>query len=160
MAEFIVFCVLCFLFYGGIVGWMNQVPAVKHEDPVLHRLDKIISLLHLIYARLSAKSATLSFGEEKGMPASISVGKTATAVFTEWDGPNGTGNKVPPSGAVNYASDNTSVATVDANGVATGVAPGTCNISGTDSVNGLSASDSLTVNAVAQSATLVLTANP
>ena len=94
------------------------------------------------------------------MPVTIEVGKQAQANFKEWSGPNGTGTELPPVGAVSFASDNTAVATVDpASGLATGVAPGTANISGTDAGNSLSASDVLTVSApVAQSATLTLTA--
>ena len=93
------------------------------------------------------------------MPASIVVGKTATAVFTEFDGG---GNKVPPVGAVTFTSDNAAVATVDpASGIATGVSVGTANISAIDAGNNLTASDALTVTAdVATTATLVLTANP
>ena len=98
------------------------------------------------------------------MPATILVGATATAVFTEFTGPGGTGVTIPPIGAVSFASDNAAVATVDpASGIATGVSAGTANISGTDAGNSLTASDVLTVTAapppVAQSATLVLTAN-
>jgi len=97
------------------------------------------------------------------MPATILVGGTANSLFQEWTGPNGTGTVVPNAGAPAFSSDNPAVATVDpATGVATGVAPGTANISGTDPANGLTASDVLTVNAVVQpavSATLTLTPN-
>lgn len=93
------------------------------------------------------------------MPLTIKVGGKATATLKEWDGPNGTGNEVPPIGPVSYMSDNPSVATVDAaTGSITGVAPGTANLTGTDGGNSLSASDVLTVEAVAQSATLSLAA--
>jgi hypothetical protein len=98
----------------------------------------------------------------KKMPATIKVGGTASSAFQEFDGPSGTGNPVANAGPANFESDNPAVATVDAaSGIATGVGAGTCNIKGTDSVNGLAASDVLTVEApapVAQSATLVLTA--
>ena len=97
------------------------------------------------------------------MPATITTtGNGATFTFTEYSGPNGTGNVVPPTVGIDYASDNTSVATVDANGNVTAVAVGTANISGTDPSNSLTASDVLTVTAgtsVAVSATGVLTAN-
>lgn len=95
------------------------------------------------------------------MPATILVGATASSSFKEWTGPNGTGTQVPNAGSVLYASDNPAVATVDpATGVATGVSAGTANISGTDSVNNLSASDVLTVqNPPAVSATETLTAD-
>lgn len=97
------------------------------------------------------------------MPATINVGGTANSLFQEWTGPSGTGTIVPNAGAPAFVSDNPAVATVDpASGVATGVSAGTANISATDPSNNLTASDVLTVNAVAQtavSATLVLTPN-
>ena len=98
------------------------------------------------------------------MPATINIGGTANSLFQEWTGPSGTGTVVPNAGTIAYTSDNTAVATVDpATGVATGVGAGTCNITGTDPANNLTASDSLTVNQPApppaQSATLTLTAN-
>jgi len=99
------------------------------------------------------------------MPAKIAVGgKGATFTFTEFDGPNGTGNVVPPSGPITYASDNTAVATVDATGQVAAVSPGVANITGVDpaSPNKVAAGDVVTVTAaaaVAVSATGVLTAN-
>ena len=113
---------------------------------------------------LRAKSATLTFKGDITMPATIQIGKQAQAAFTEFDGPNGTGNPVKPVGNVIFESDNTAVATVDpSTGVATGVSGGTANISGLDQGNNLSASDVLTVQAApppptAQSATLTLQA--
>ena len=112
-----------------------------------------------------AVSATLIFLDEKGeplVPATIHVnGNGATAAFTEFDMPGGTGDTVPPIGPVVFASDNTAVATVDNSGNCAAVGAGTCNISATDQGNGLVASDVLTVVAgTAVSATLVLTANP
>jgi len=97
------------------------------------------------------------------MPATIDVGKTANSLFQEWTGPNGTGTVVPNAGAIAYTSSNPAVATVDpASGVATGVSAGTASITGTDPVNNLTASDTLTVIAPppppAVSATLTLTA--
>jgi uncharacterized protein YjdB len=84
--------------------------------------------------------------------------KPGIAVYQEFDGPNGTGNKVVPTGIVAYASDNPSVATVD---VTTGqlayVGVGSAVISASDGGN-LPASDVLTVAAaVAVSSTLTLT---
>jgi uncharacterized protein YjdB len=95
------------------------------------------------------------------MPLTIGLnGNGATASFQEFDGPNGTGNPVPPTGAVSFASDNTAVATVDpSSGAIKAVGVGTCNISGTDAGNSLSASDALTVTDQAVSAVLTLTAN-
>lgn len=94
------------------------------------------------------------------MSVTILVGKTAQANWQEWSGPNGTGDKLPPAGPVTFSSSAPGVATVDPNsGVVTGVALGSATISGTDSANNLSASDTVTVAEVAQSATLTLTAN-
>jgi uncharacterized protein YjdB len=98
------------------------------------------------------------------MPATIVVGQTATAVYTEWSGPNGTGTALPDAGAVTFASSDTVNAPVDPNtGIVTGVGPTTATITGTDATNGLTASDTCTVTSpitTAQSATLVVTANP
>ncbi len=122
------------------------------------------ALLEIIHILNRPQSATLRliFNPSSGvsMPKTVAVGVVAQAVFQEFDGPNGTGNPVPAAGPVNFASDNTAVATVDASGAVTAVAAGTANISGTDSVNNLTASDSLTVTAAvpgpAVSATLTL----
>ena len=120
-------------------------------------------LLEIIHILNRPQSATLRLLSGGTMPATILVGGTANSLFQEWTGPNGTGTVVPNAGAPAFSSDNPAVATVDpATGVATGVAPGTANISGTDPANGLTASDVLTVNAVVQpavSATLTLTPN-
>lgn len=94
------------------------------------------------------------------MPATVLVGKTAQANWQEWSGPNGTGDKLPPAGAVTFSTSDGNIATVDPNsGLCTGVALGTATISGVDAANNLTASDVLTVAEVAQSATLMLTAN-
>ena len=91
------------------------------------------------------------------------VGQTATSVYQEWDGPNGAGNPLPSAGPVTFSTSDASIATVDpSSGVVTAVANGSAIISASDSANGLSASDTVTVTiaaAVAQSATLVVTAN-
>lgn len=113
-----------------------------------------------------AVSATLIFVDEKGeilMPATIAVGgKGAIAVYAEFDGPNGTGNRLPAAGPVTFTSNNPAAATVDASGNVTAVAAGTSIITGADATNGLSASDTVTVTAAvvtAQSATMTIVAN-
>ena len=94
------------------------------------------------------------------MPGTILVGKTANAVWQEWSGPNGTGDKLPPAGPVTFQSSDPAVATVDSNsGLVTGVAMGTATIGGTDSANSLTATDTVTVTETAVSATLVVTPN-
>lgn len=89
------------------------------------------------------------------MPLTLTVGKTATAVLTEFDA---NGNAVPSVAAPTYASDNEAVATVSGNQV-TAVSAGTANISGTDSGDEIKASDVLTVVDPATSGKLTLTAN-
>jgi hypothetical protein len=124
----------------------------------------IILLAHR--RRHRAHSASLEFidnqGKEIKMPATLTVGQTATAVLHEWTGTTpGTGTEVKPIGPVSYSSDNPAAATVDsASGLVTAVAVGSANITGSDAGNSLSAVDSVTVNApVAQSASLVITPN-
>ncbi len=132
-----------------------------------HRCCKLLEamLLEILHILNRPQSATLTLQVPGGtMPATILVGGTASSLFQEWSGPNGSGTVVPNAGVPAFASDNPAVATVDpSTGVATGVAAGVANISGTDPANGLSASDVLTVNDVtpppAQSATLTLTPN-
>ena len=137
---------------------------VEQEGKLLIDIKRKVEIFDVIILRmLTGKpfSAKLTI-EGVGMPATIQVGGTgAQAVFTEFDGLNGTGNVAQDGGPVAFASSNTAVATVDpASGAVTAVAPGTATISGTDSVNQLTASDTVTVTAGApQSATLVVTAN-
>lgn len=89
------------------------------------------------------------------MPLTLAVGKTATAVLTEFDA---AGNVVPSVTAPAYTSDTPAVATVAGNQV-TAVGIGTANITGADSGDGISASDVLTVVDTATSGKLTLTAN-
>jgi hypothetical protein len=130
-----------------------------HEREILRLLHEILAILRREFPQ--AQSSVLSFITEKGetaMPLQVHVNdKPGTAKYQEFDGPNGTGNKVPPTGAVVYASDTPSVATVDpATGQLAYVAAGTATISASDGGN-LPASDVLTVIAsVAVSATLTL----
>ena len=129
---------------------------------------ELLEILHLLNILTTPHYATLTLTPEGlkeniNVPATIQVGKTASSNFQEWTGPNGTGTVIPNAGPIAFVSDNEAVATVDpATGKATGVAPGTCNIIGTDQVNNLTAGDSLTVVApppVAVSATNTLTAD-
>ena len=49
-----------------------------------------------------------------GAPASIHLNSTTAAqVVQEFDGPGGSGNKVPPVGPLNFVSDTPAVATID-----------------------------------------------
>lgn len=135
-----------------------ETRGVLHE--ILEVERKQLEVLREIRHELKPHRAKSAKGEL--MPAIIKVGGAgAKFTFTEFAGPSGTGAVVPASGPINYASDNTAVGVVDASGnVTDGGTAGTCNISGTDSVLGLTASDVLTVEVeVAQSATGVLTAN-
>ena len=97
------------------------------------------------------------------MSKTVAPGVKSLFTFTEWDGPNGTGNKVKVSGPITFASDNTAVATVDgttqrlnADGVSidvdviSGMQAGVANITGVDtaSPNKVAAGDTLTVTGV------------
>jgi Big-like domain-containing protein len=129
----------------------------EFHEKLLHVLEKMAFNLSLIRKYLlQAKSATLtSQGEEMLVPLVVG-GKGAQATFTEFDGPNGTGNVVPPVGTVVFETDNAAVATIDATGKITAVGAGTCNLSGLDQGNNISAKDSQVVTAAAgaQSATI------
>lgn len=126
-------------------------------ERLVRALERIAAALHCTDFRV----AILTIQTEKGflpMSASLVVGKTGTAVLHEFS--NGT--EFTPPGPVAYTSSDPTVATVDmASGLVTAVGPGTCTISGSDSGNGLSASDTLTVTAAPPvlSATLVITPN-
>lgn len=95
------------------------------------------------------------------MPATLSIGQTGTAVYTEFSGLNGTGVALPAAGPVTFSSSDPSIATVDpTSGLVTAVAPGTAIITGADSANGLSASDAVSDQPItAQSAIVVVTVN-
>jgi hypothetical protein len=135
----------------------------KALEHIGHELHEIAHLLRRLVGK-HAESATLTFTDSKGnpiMPATLAVGATATAVYQEWSGLNGTGAKLPSAGPVAFTSSDVTIATVDpASGLVTAVGPGTATITGTDATNGLSASDVVSdTPLVAQSATVVVTAN-
>ena len=109
---------------------------------------------HRKHRAASAVLLFLSKGKVHEM-LTLSVGKTATAVLTEFDA---AGAVVPAVTPPTYTSDNPAVATVSGNQV-TAIAIGTANITGTDSGDGIAASDVLTVVDVATSGKLTLTAN-
>lgn len=89
------------------------------------------------------------------MPATLEVGKTATAVAHRFKGTT----EIPLLGAPVYSSSDPSVATVDpASGLITAVAEGTVTITGTDT-DGLAGSDTLT-DTITQTIQLVITPNP
>jgi hypothetical protein len=130
-----------------------------------HHFKRIEELLEQILKLLKRKFNVAISAKGVLMPATIKVGgKGAIFLFTEFDGPNGTGSIVPDSGPISFASDNLAVATVDANGLVIAVSPGVANITGVDpaSPNKVAAGDVLTVEApvqVAVSATGTLKAN-
>src|SRR6267142_919279 len=127
----------------------------KREDRALERiadeLSAISGLLRKLLNFLSrhAVSAKLKFRTSKGevMDLTAHVNDVpGTAVFTEFDGPNGTGNKVPPVGAVSFVSSDPSVATVDASsGALVYLKAGQTSISASDAGNSLSAAATLTL---------------
>src|SRR5579864_1721751 len=94
---------------------------MEHDDRIFERV--VVQLLESIDQTLKralgrkAVSATLSFitsqGETK-MPLTVHLNdKPGTAKYQEFDGLAGTGNKVPPTGAVVYASETPAAATLD-----------------------------------------------
>lgn len=130
----------------------------------IFREDKIIAeeIRHLLerLAPLPA-SSTLTILNSKGENMlTVHVNDTpGTAVYQEFSGLRGTGQKVPPTGAVVYKSDNPSVATVDpSTGDLAYLSAGSATISADDGGN-LPASDVLTVTAAA-AASSTLTLNP
>jgi hypothetical protein len=140
---------------------LKSLAAIADElGAIRSEIAETNSILRGIFPQ--ARSATLTFKTEKGtthMPLTVHVNdKPGTAIFTEFDGPGGTGNKVPPVGAVSFTSSDPAVATVDATTGALGyLTAGSTTISGMDAGNSLTASDVLTVIAsVAVSATLTL----
>jgi hypothetical protein len=139
------------------------------------RLEHIIErLLKLIEFLLVKRNGIAVSAKGEVMPKTVSVGQPSTFTFTEFDGPNGTGNKGPASGPIEFASDNPAVATVDGNQqvvnadgsvsvAVVAVSAGVANITGVDraSKNQVAAGDTLTVTGgttgfVALSATGVL----
>lgn len=76
----------------------------------------------------------------------VAVGKSLTLVPAATDAAGDAALTAP--GEFAWTSDTPSVATVDANGVVTGVSPGTAGIKATDSVSGLSASTPVTITGV------------
>lgn len=136
-----------------------------NDRNILKSIDQgIWWIYHMLHAHFGIKAQSLILtittpgGTFVGQPASLgSAGGQASV--QEYTGPNGTGAPEAPAGPIQYASDNPSVATVDPNsGVITSVAPGTANISATDTSNGLTDTVAATVTLTAQS--LVLTVTP
>jgi hypothetical protein len=82
-----------------------------------------------------------------GAPATIHVNSTTAQVtFQEFDGPNGTGNKVPPIGPMSFVSDTPATLTVDPlSGKITPVADGTATVTTLDTGNQLSDTNLITV---------------
>lgn len=136
------------------------------------RLERIIDrLLTIIDGLLKNQTALAVSAKGELNMITVKLGARPLFTFTEFDGPNGTGNKVKPSGPITFASDNPSVAAVSSNqrpnadgfGVDVDVvtiSPGVANITGVDtaSQNKVAAGDVLTVQvaAIAVSATGVL----
>lgn len=133
----------------------------RHLEEQFRRIEELLRefrwMLREILDRLPRKavSSTLTLNGEN-MPLTVHVNdKPQAAIYQEFDGPSGTGNKVPPTGAVAYSSDTPAVATVDpSTGQLAYLSAGTATISASDGGN-LPASDVLTVIAsVAVSSTL------
>lgn len=106
-----------------------------HEQEILHILRRIARRETPPNTHRTTQ-ARIAFGDNMAaVPGTQAVGTTLQAVFQpiEADGVTITPGAVlttPPT----WSSDNAAVATVDANGVVTGVSAGTANITGTDGV--------------------------
>jgi hypothetical protein len=118
------------------------------DEDLIREIRVLTRTLLKIY--IEPSSSSLGFQTSEGvtqMPLTVTMGdKPGSAAYQEF---NAAGNPVKPLGTVQYASDNTAVATVDpSSGALTYIGPGTCNIAAADSgvAGGLPASDSLTVN--------------
>jgi Bacterial Ig-like domain (group 2) len=139
---------------------------VFDSDRITHQLlreliHEVRKLRHELRSH-KATFATLRFYDSEGrilMPATLSVGQTATAVLHEFVSQGGA--ELAPIGPVSYASSDPTIATVDpTSGLVTAVAAGTATITGTDAGNSLSASDSVSDQPLtATVATLVITPN-
>lgn len=143
---------------------------MDHEERIArgaeHALEDIAYELHLIREALQAngpaKFAKLILFDSKGiikMPATIAIGKTATAVLQEFVVAGGPA--VPNVGPVVYSSSDPTIATVDpSSGLVTAIAAGVATITGLDQGNSLTASDTVSDTApVATVATLTITPN-
>lgn len=136
----------------------EEAEILRVEKDIEARLRRAESATLTIYKLGLAANLDANIKRRMSMPVSIEVGQTAVAVYQEWDGPNGTGNKLAPAGAVTFAVDNATIATVDQTGNILGVAPGQVTISATDAAHGMVATAALAVTGVvAQSATLTIT---
>jgi hypothetical protein len=144
----------------------EEIHIEKGEEHALykiaHELHEIAGILKI--SGMKARSLVVQIHDLEGntlMPATLTVGQTAQAVAVEFSGLAGAGSIIPNAGPIAWASSDVTIATVDAaSGLVTSVAAGTATITGTDSVNGLSGSDTVSDTAVtAQSMVVTVTAN-
>lgn len=138
----------------------------RDQIQLLESIDRgVWRIFHMLHAHfdIKAQSLVLTITNKEGIPlgnpAQIGSAGGSSSV-AEYTGPNGSGAQEQPIGPVQYASDNPAAATVDANtGAITAVAPGSANITATDTGNGLADSVAVTVVLVAQSLVLTVTPN-
>lgn len=135
----------------------KELKQIEHEEHVTQsvefliykRLDRIEAMLiELLHPKPKSATGRINpLGGFMANPATLTIGGPGGQYTqTEWLGPNGTGNTIANIGPMSYASDNTSIATVDpASGVITQVAPGSCNISALDGGDTLTSIVPLTV---------------
>jgi hypothetical protein len=123
----------------------------KLQGRVIHDLRRILKLLtrQPVTIRICYHSIE---GEPITMPATINVGQTIIATPTELDAAGAAFTIVPAN--IQWSSSDTAGAiatmTVNPDGTATfvGVAPGSVSVGVSDTAYSLTASDTLTVNAV------------
>jgi hypothetical protein len=146
----------------------DNVDNRKEKDGLRELLEELLDLIRSLtqlskHSRKPVRSSLELKPGEKKMPLTVILGDPpGSATYQEF---NAAGEPVSPLGVVHFASDNEAVAMVDANGVLTYIAEGSCNIAGADDgvEGGLPASDSLVVNPVPTdttpvSSTITLTA--
>jgi hypothetical protein len=160
----------------GVAELLTRRHGAHHILSSLHRIEELLEAIFIEDSEIGqelrellerhshdAVSSTLTFLNSKGETMDLTVhvnDKPGTAVYQEFDGANGTGNKLlPPMGAIVYASSDSTVATVDpSTGALAYLQSGTTTISASDRGN-LPASAVLTVVAAA-AVSSTMTLNP
>lgn len=121
----------------------NSSDSEAQLSNIAFSLAEIANFLRPKKADKLALRYTVQGGTIMGAPVSMAVGNTASPSVVE----TAAGAPVAPIGPLVFASDNSSVVSVDPNtGVATGVSAGSANVSVVDQGNGLSDSVAFSVS--------------
>ena len=147
---------------GGETKALSSLTTVEQEIAEELKPTAQSATLHLVAAGgkgIPFMPVTIQLGGPGASAAPAPAGSAPGIGFEEWDQPNGAGNELAPIGPMSYVSASPNIATVDGSGNIVAVAAGSSEITATDTGNGETASDVVTVVDVAQSATLNLVAN-